>query len=265
VFGGFAHCAERNSLMEIGPWHVARDRNRRCDEQSMTRITYTRLVQCVALTRLFAALLLAPVWLAIGASRAAAQDPPPKIGPFAIDVHGTVPRFSNDQQLADSRGLFTRELPGSGLGVHASATVYVFTWKAVTFGLGGDVTVARSHNGPEPISPTVTGRAVTERFTHLSPELSFNFGTGDGWSYLSGGIGRTTWSLIPDGELPTTADQEHLETINYGGGARWFITPHVAFSVDARFYAIYPGTPAEGRPGSPRTTLLVVGAGVSLK
>ena len=39
----------------------------------------------------------------------------------------------------------------------------------------------------------VIGRPVTERFTHLAPELSFNFGTGNGWSYLSGGIGRSTW------------------------------------------------------------------------
>src|SRR6266566_1913516 len=193
----------------------------------------------MTLIRLVAGLLLVLVWLLIGASRAKAQDEPPKIGPFAIDLHGTVPRFpGSDQQLADSRGLLPRELPGSGLGVHASANVYVFTWKAMTFGLGGDATMARSHNGPQPISTTVTGRAVTERFTHIAPELSFNFGTGDGWSYLSGGIGRATWSIVPDGETPSTADREHLETINYGGGARWFITPHVAFSIDVRFYAI---------------------------
>ena len=36
-------------------------------------------------------------------------------------------------------------------------------------------------------------------------------------------------------------DDEPLNTINYGGGARWFIKPHVAFSFDVRFYAINPG------------------------
>ena len=98
-----------------------------------------------------------------------------------------------------------------------------------------------------------------------APQLSFNFGTGHGWSYLSGGIGRSTWSIVPDGRDPLNADRERLETINYGGGARWFVKPHLAFSVDARFYAIYPGTPDGGRPGGPRTTLLIVGAGISVK
>jgi len=216
------------------------------------------------LTRPLAALLLTLVWLSL-ASRAAAQEPPPKIGPFVLDVHGTVPRFSDDAQLTQSRDLLAPEMPGIGLGLHASANVYVFTWKAVTFGLGADAALARAHNGPEPISPTVTGRPVTERFMHIAPELSFNFGTGDGWSYLSGGIGRSTWYIVPDGREPFNADRERLETINYGGGARWFLKPHLAFSVDARFYAIYPGTPEGGRPGSPRTTLLIVGAGISVK
>jgi hypothetical protein len=216
------------------------------------------------LTRPLAALLLTLVWLSL-ASRAAAQEPPPKIGPFVLDVHGTVPRFSDDAQLTQSRDLLEREMPGIGLGLHASANVYVFTWKAVTFGLGADAALARAHNGPEAISPTVTGRPVTERFMHIAPELSFNFGTGDGWSYLSGGIGRSTWYIVPDGREPFNTDRERLETINYGGGARWFLKPHLAFSVDARFYAIYPGTPEGGRPGSPRTTLLIVGAGISVK
>ena len=156
-------------------------------------------------------------------------------------------------------------MPGSGFGLHASANLYVFTWKAVTFGLGGDAAIARAHHAAQPISTTVTGRPVTERFTHIAPELSFNFGTGNGWSYLSGGIGTSTWSIVPDGAAPLNADRERLQTINYGGGARWFAKRHLAFSVDVRFYAIYPGTPDQERPGSPRTTLLVMGGGISVK
>lgn len=251
--------------MEIRACQVECDRNRRCNTPSIEGLSAPRLVQCPVLTRPLAALLLTLVWLSI-ASRAAAQGPPPKIGPYALDIQGTVPRFSDDPQLALSRGdLLQREMPGAGLGVHLSANVYVYTWKAVTFGLGGDAAFARAHHGAEPISTTVTGRPVTERFKHIAPELSFNFGTGDGWSYLSGGIGMSTWSIVADGQEPLNADRERLETINYGGGARWFLNPHLAFSVDARFYAIYPGTPDERRPGSPRTTMLVVGAGISIK
>ncbi|MQA30474.1 MAG: hypothetical protein GEU82_11665 [Luteitalea sp.] len=196
---------------------------------------------------------------------AAAQDPPPRIGPFVVDLHGTVPMFPDDPQLAESRALNLRELPGAGLGVHAGAHVYVLRWRALTIGLGGSLTLARSHSAATQLSAVETGRAVTERFTHVAPELSFNFGTGHGWSYISGGIGPGVWSVVPDGQPPAPGDEERLQTINYGGGARWFAKPHLAFSFDVRFYAINPGTPRGALPGSPRHTLLILGAGISVK
>ena len=55
------------------------------------------------------------------------------------------------------------------------------------------------------------------------------------------------------------------QTVNYGGGARWFIKKHLAFSLDVRFYEIKDGTPIPPVPGSPRTTLFIIAAGVSLK
>lgn len=224
-----------------------------------------RLVQCSALTRPFATLALAIAALSMLPVAAAGQDPPPRIGPFVADLHFSVPRFPGEKQLADSRGLALRELPGAGLGLHAGAHVYVLTWRAVTFGLGGDFTAARSHASARLIKVGELGRAVTERFTHVAPDLSFNFGSGDGWSYVSGGIGSSTWSIVPDGTTASPANTERLKTINYGGGARWFVTRHLAFSVDVRFYAVDPGTPDPDRPGGPRTTLLIIGGGLSIK
>ncbi len=219
-------------------------------------------MRALRLRLLFVALI--GVWLV--ARPAAAQDPPPRIGPFVVDVHGTMPRFpSDDQQLADSRGLLLSELPGAGLGLHAGAHVYPLRWKVVTFGLGADVTIGRSHHASAEIADNVFGRATTERFTHLAPQVSFNFGDGDGWSYLSGGIGTSTWSVVPDASAAQAPDTEHLTTINYGGGARWFMKRHLAFSFDVRFYAIDPTTPLPGRPSGPRTTLLSFGAGLSIK
>lgn len=198
----------------------------------------------------------------------AAQDPPPRIGPYVIDLHATIPRFPGDDgQLAESRGVATNELPGAGLGLHGGVHFYPFSWKAVTFGIGVDATVARAHRGARQLSDLATSRPTTETLLHAAPELSFNFGDGDGWSYLSGGIGPSVWSLTIDGTARTDADIERLQTINYGGGGRWFIKPHLAFSLDVRFYAIYPGTAnvALARPGGPRSTLLFIGAGVSTK
>jgi hypothetical protein len=197
---------------------------------------------------------------------AAAQEPPPRIGPFVLDLHGTIPRFPSDsEQLAQSRGLQLNELPGTGLGLHAGAHVYFLKWKAITFGVGADLTVARAHQNPPQVAEDVFARAVTERFTHIAPQLSFNFGDGDGWSYISGGIGPSTWSVVPDGQVGKDPDVERIQTINYGGGARWFIKRHLAFSFDVRFYAINPATPLPGLPNSPRTTLLIMGAGISVK
>ena len=198
------------------------------------------------------------------ASPVRAQDPPPRIGPFVIDVRATMPRFTQqDAQLADSRGLDVSELPGAGFGVDAAAHVYFLTWKAVTLGAGAQLTLARSHTPPP---ATADGpRSVTERFVAIAPQLSLNFGSGDGWSYLSGGVGPSIWSIVPDGEASSPSDQERLKTVNYGGGARWFTKRRLAFTFDVRFYAIDPGTPQLGRAGSPRTTMVIVGAGLSLK
>ena len=209
--------------------------------------------------------LLALAFVTSGAAEA--QDNP-RIGPFVFDARGTFPRFPSDnQELADSRGLELEELPGRGFGMDFGGHVYVFKWGAVTFGLGAQYTRARAKfTPPLPEDGEETElRAVTETFSSFAPQLSFNFGTGDGWSYISGGIGTSTWSLVPEGDVPGPADKERLFTINYGGGARWFARPHLAFTFDVRFWAINPGMPTVDFPGSPRTRLLSIGAGISVK
>jgi hypothetical protein len=203
----------------------------------------------------------------LGASVSAvhAQEPPPRIPWYVLDFHATVPRFPSNQAVADSRDMTLAELPGAGLGLQAGLHFYPLRWRAITFGIGGEVTGNRSRQTP-PVNATTPLRGAEEKFLSASPQLSFNFGSGHGWSYLSGGIGVSQWSLIPDDrEEPFPGDTERLKTINYGGGARWFAKPHIAFSFDLRFYAINPGTPYLGHPGSPRTRLVIVGAGVSIK
>ena len=201
--------------------------------------------------------------------RASAQQAP-RIGPFVVDLHGVVPLFPNNSTaLAASRGIDdVTDLPGHGLGVDAGAQIYLLRFRAVTLGIGGNLMTGRSRSTPPmpaAAQPRV-GRAVTERFTSIAPQISLNFGNSYGWSYLSGGIGPATWFLVPDGATATAADEEKIKTINYGGGARWFKKKHVGFSFDIRFYAINPGTPVGTYlGGSPRTTLLVIGAGVSVK
>ncbi|MCC7415675.1 MAG: hypothetical protein IT176_00930 [Acidobacteria bacterium] len=197
---------------------------------------------------------------------ARAQEPPPRLPPFVIDLHGTFARLpAADAELRASRSLNPGELPSRALGGDAALQVFPVRYRGVTFGIGGHVVYSRGRQAAPAERQSPFLRPVTERFVTGGAQLSFNFGTGDGWSYLSGGIGTSVWQIVPDGGEALPADEERLETFNYGGGARWFIKRHLAFSVDVRFHAIDAGTPTPERFGSPRTTLMVVGAGVSLK
>jgi hypothetical protein len=215
-------------------------------------------------TRLVKQMAVAAVLMFVAAPAARAQEPPPPIPWFAIDLHGTLPRFPSDATLATSRGIQLAELPGAGLGVQAGLHFYLIRWRVLTVGLGGEVTANRARQ--QPPADNADLHATEEKFLHAAPQLSFNFGNGHGWSYISGGIGLSQWSLIPDNRIdPLPADTERLKTVNYGGGARWFAKTHLAFSFDVRFYDVSPGTPSPEGPGNPRSRLFIIGAGVSFK
>jgi hypothetical protein len=192
-----------------------------------------------------------------------AQEPPPRIPLVVVDLHGAFTNFPNTQGVADSRGLSVDQLPGAAPGADLALHLYPLRWRAITFGIGGQISFERAHHTPT--AADVASAPTTERFVTGGPQLSFNFGTGTGWSYISGGIGRAVWQIVPDGAAPQDADQARLKMNNYGGGARWFMKKHLAFSFDVRFYAISPGPSTLAMPASPRTRLLIVGAGVSLK
>jgi hypothetical protein len=142
----------------------------------------------------------------------------------------------------------------------------------VTIGVGGELLMARGSRTAEPdedddedapVPAPAPLPTVTARFSSLSPQLSLNFGRRDGWSYLSGGIGlaRLTWEKA--GTPAPGGDR--VRAIHYGGGARWFTGPHLAFSFDVRFYTI-PAQVAQGaRPSFPRSRFTVFSAGVSLR
>ena len=211
-------------------------------------------------------LLLAATVISIAAGRPAdAQEPPPPIRGFVVDLHGVVPMFPSDLQTAASRGLVDGSgnpdtLPGAGLGLTAGAHLYFAKLLAVTFGVGGEVAIGRSHVASQAPSP-----AITDRFTAVSPMLSLNFGNGNGWSYLSFGYGESRLSIVPDGAQPLPVDDEQQKTLNYGGGARWFIKKRLGFSLDVRLYEIAVGRPQSGNPATPHTQLVVIGAGISVR
>ena len=219
--------------------------------------------------------------LAVTVSGVAAQAPEP-IGRYIIDLRGSTVSLSQNEELAAVRRLRADQLPPRGIAVDLGGHFYFFRWGAVTFGVGASVLSTAAHlapvepmpGEPAPVVPTpeepgemdpplIEGTIVTSRFTAISPQISFNFGHRNGWSYLSGGLGTSRLNVYP--EQPTTPVQRGARTLNYGGGARWFLTPDVALSLDLRFFAISPIEQLGEQPGSPRMTLLAANIGVSVR
>ena len=193
---------------------------------------------------------------------AAAAQPEQPVGGFVVDLRGSAAPYGQNAELAGPLGFDTFATPSLGLGFEAGAHAYVFRWSVITFGLGASFHTSRGSRAPDVLDAGAGPLRTT--FTAISPQVSFNFGGRDGWSYLSGGIGTSRLSLRAaddDDPLP----QRRANTLNYGGGARWFLTERMAFSLDLRFYAISPLPPVNPHPRSPRMTLVVVNIGASFR
>ena len=201
------------------------------------------------------------VWLLTSPAVATAQGVEP-IGRFVVDVRGSIPLYGQTEQLAANEGLFPFQLPSRGLGIDVGGHLYPLRWHGITFGVGISLLTSAGERAAGENDPVVDGPTVRTTFAAISPQLSFNFGSKDGWSYLSGGSGvsRLTISTGAQGN-----ESPRVRTINYGGGARWFVKRHLAFTLDLRFYAISPQPAEAGGAATPRMTLMVVNAGVSFK
>jgi hypothetical protein len=204
--------------------------------------------------------------LAFVPSAFAQQQEP--IGLFAADIRGAFARHKAEPSVATDLGVEPGNLPAHSFGLIGGAHVYpLHLGKRITLGVGGNVVFARGSqtldvtnaDGTTSKSPT-----VRRHFTTFSPEISLNFGHRTGWSYISGGmLGRA--KLYADRADAPASGAPYRSSINYGGGARWFTSEHIAFAVDFRWYSVAEQAAAPGLVAQPRTTLLVLSGGISLK
>ena len=211
--------------------------------------------------------VLVAMAMALGVPRVAAQEPEKEpIGKFAADVRIALPRFPDDASTATALGVTTEHLPSRGLGLAAGVNFYPARLGKVSLGIGGEWLVFS--RGSETLDPETAGAAsgptVTTEFSVLSPQISLNFGSRNGWSYLSGGIGWAAFTTELK-EIPVADPDGRTRSINYGGGARWFAKEHLAFAFDLRFYKINPQDATPGRPAYGGRTMMVFSAGVSMK
>jgi hypothetical protein len=170
------------------------------------------------------------------------QDP---VGGYVLDLRGATSGLPTDTAFFPGIPLETI-VPARGFGFDLGAHVYLFRLGPSRVGVGANYVRVRG---------TAPGVVATAGI--LAPQVSVNFGTANGWSYLSAGYGsvRVT-TRFDDEEGAVTAESGGLDATNYGGGARWFLTRRIAVGFDARFHRI---------SGPPKTSLFTASVGFSLR
>jgi hypothetical protein len=208
-----------------------------------------------------------PAVLVVGAATSAlaqspAPDPP---GPYVVDVRVASAAFPDVVTLFPP-GAGDLLAPSRGLGVEIGAHVYLGRLGAARLGWGAGVLKVRGREVPPPTASTgppagaATGPAGLEvDLLTVAPQLSFNFGTSEGWSYLSLGAGVTDLAVQTVSGVAARRDVDGILTLNGGGGARWFMTGRVAVGFDLRLYRL---SAAETMPASMR---FAVSGGVSFR
>jgi hypothetical protein len=201
------------------------------------------------------------VAVVIATAQAAAQTTMPP-GPWALDVRGVTSPVPTDAAFYPP--LAATSVPSRGFGADFGAHVYLWNVKLARIGVGANFVVVRSAVRA-PVSATEgepSDAAATQRVSlnmrMLAPQVSANFGTRDGWSYLSAGVGIASVATEA-ADMPGENESGRLRVVNFGGGARWFITERLAFGFDVRAHRIAAGS------GTPKTSVFAVGAGLSIR
>jgi len=212
-------------------------------------------------------------------SVALAQDPGP-VGPYIVDLHVAMAGLPKDPSFFPSvpSGTF---VPTRSLGLDVGGHVYPLRIGPARLGIGaslarttGRASPPQSSTGSSSPPPRPTSPDVHSTMTTLAPQLSLNFGSSTGWSYISAGVGQTrirsTASPYASGSSSSAStvgekvlELQRRQTINFGGGARWFLSTHIAFSFDVRFHMIAARATEEAR--TPKATTIVAGAGLSFR
>jgi hypothetical protein len=206
-------------------------------------------------------LVLALCLVTLVATAAQAQPSEP-VGPFVIDVRGLMAGLPTDAGWIPALPQGTI-VPSRGFGLEGGAHVYPVQWGPVRLGLGAALTMAR---GTAKATATGTPDVVTKTTT-FAPQLSFNFGHRQGFSYLSAGYGaaKVASDATAVGTTPAlTSDSGWSGAMNIGGGARWFISEHFGVGFEARWHRLSAQDAVGGRLAAPRATLFHLAVGISV-
>jgi hypothetical protein len=168
-------------------------------------------------------------------STAVFAQPASAPGPYIIDLRGAMSGAPSGIAFYPPAPADTLA-PQRAFGFEVGAHTYPFALGIARVGIGIDLMRARG------TATSVSNINAAMTVTTLAPQLSFNFGTHEGWSYLSGGYGTTQTRaevMTPAADTAAAATlsrERRTHTINIGGGARWFLRERLAVGFDVRFH-----------------------------
>jgi hypothetical protein len=218
---------------------------------TMDRTGAERVPAAVRVRRIMA-VLVALCGFAGGAD--AVAQPPGPVGPYVVDFRVATTSLPTDPSFypaIDSDALIPGRAWGGGIAGH----IYPASIGPARVGIGAGVLRARGTASVD------GGEDIVAVMTVLAPEVSFNFGSGMGWSYVGAGagFGQMTTRVRGVDDSVARGSPGGVMTVNAGAGARWFSSRRLAFGFDVRYHRIAAGE------GTPVTSLLVVSAGLSLR
>jgi hypothetical protein len=214
------------------------------------------------------------VGLLLAAAPASAQDGE-RLPWFAVDLHGASVGLPTAEGWIPVPVIGDTPLPGRGLGFSGGATVYPLRLGNITFGAGVAISAAKGTGeslaittGSGATEVTVVTPIMRTSVFNVIPQLSINFGHKLGWSYLSAGLGTTRVASSMDAVdtspqviVPDTWNR----AINFGGGARWFMKPHLGAGFDVRFVKLGSRGASGLIPSAKRTQMITFSAGISIQ
>ena len=197
---------------------------------------------------------------AVTATPGAAQTVSPP-GPWIVDIRAATSSVPTDLSFYPAGDATL--VPSRGFGLDVGGHIYLFTFGPSRVGVGANLVVIRS-TATEPASGE--GDLPEERLSlnmrTVAPQVSFNFGSRDGWSYLSAGLGIGSISTRVEGVTTSERNSGQVRAINFGGGARWFLSDRVAFGFDVRAHRLAAAGSERPTPG---VNAVAVSAGLSVR
>jgi opacity protein-like surface antigen len=172
---------------------------------------------------------------------ASAQTPGPGApGPYVIDLRGALASFPATGTFYPTVPAGT-VVPSRGFGLDVGAHVYPLSLKRARVGVGASLLVARGTTTSADAGTTDPLQRIPDMTTTarlVSPQLSINFGTRDGWSTISAGYDAGRLTSRASGSVDAEGESGTLTGFNVGGGARWFISSRFAVGFDIRWHSL---------------------------